>query len=169
MKEEAVLMEHLLMLQSVPLFTAMTLEQLEAIHRCLNEQHYTLGEHVFAEGDVGDEMYIVAEGEIEIVIEVENAEPLLLATVLPGSYFGEMAVLDNEPRSATARVSKDARLLTLKGEQLKELIYVMPEIAFTIFKVLSERLRKSDRRLDSLLKERNQGQPEGSKRKITSR
>lgn len=157
LREEVVLMEHLLMLQSVPLFTAMTLEQLEAIHLCLSEQHYTLGEHVFAEGDVGDEMYIVAEGEIEILINPENSDPLLLATVSPGSYFGEMAILDNEPRSATARVSKDARLLTLKGEQLKELVYVMPDIAFTIFKVLSQRLRKSDRRLDSVLKERKEG------------
>ena len=146
-------MEHLLMLQSVPLFATMTLEQLEAIHLCLSEQHYTLGEHVFAEGDVGDEMYIVTAGEVEILIKPDSAEPLHLATVNPGSYFGEMAILDNEPRSATARVSKDARLLVLKGEQLKELVYVMPDIAFTIFKVLSQRLRKSDRRLDSLRRE----------------
>lgn len=153
LREEGVLMEHLLMLQSVPLFATMTLEQLEAIHLCLSEQHYTLGEHVFAEGDVGDEMYIVAQGEIEIVIKPDSTEPLHLATVAPGSYFGEMAILDNEPRSATARVSKDTRLLVLKGEQLKELVYVMPDIAFTIFKVLSQRLRKSDRRLDSLRRE----------------
>jgi HEAT repeat protein len=153
-REDAVLMEHLLMLQSVPLFATMTLEQLEAIHHCLTEQHYTLGELIFAQGDVGDEMYIVVEGEVEILIQADTAEPILLAKVGPGSYFGEMSVLDNEPRSAAARVSADARLLVLKGEQLKELVYVMPEIAFTIFKVLSERLRRSDKRLDSLLRER---------------
>jgi HEAT repeat protein len=148
-REESVLMEHLLMLQSVPLFATMTLEQLEAIHLCLSEQHYTLGELIFDEGDVGDEMYIVAEGEVEILLKLDTPEPILLATVGPGAYFGEMAILDNEPRSAAARVSQDARLLVLKGEQLKELVYVMPEIAFTIFKVLSERLRRSDRRLGS--------------------
>jgi hypothetical protein len=152
-REEGVLMEHLLMLQSVPLFATMTLEQLEAIHLCLSEQHYTLGELIFAEGDVGDEMYIIVEGEVEILIKLETPQPFLLATLGPGSYFGEMSVLDNEPRSAAARVSKDARLLVLKGEQLKELVYVMPEIAFTIFKVLSERLRRSDKRLDSLVRE----------------
>lgn len=152
-REEGVLMEHLLMLQSVPLFATMTLEQLEAIHHCLTEQQYTLGELIFAEGDVGDEMYIVAEGEVEILIKLETPEPFLLTTVRPGAYFGEMSVLDNEPRSAAARVSQDARLLVLKGEQLKELVYVMPEIAFTIFKVLSQRLRRSDKRLDSLVRE----------------
>jgi ATP/ADP translocase len=155
-REEGVLMEHLLMLQSVPLFATMTLEQLEAIHLCLTEQHYTLGELIFAEGDVGDEMYIVVDGEVEILIKLETPEPFLLATVGPGSYFGEMSILDNEPRSAAARVAKDARLLVLKGEQLKELVYVMPEIAFTIFKVLSERLRRSDKRLDSLVRERKE-------------
>lgn len=152
-REETVLMEHLLMLQSVPLFATMTLEQLEAIHLCLTEQHYTLGELIFHEGDVGDEMYIVAEGEVEILLKLDTPEPILLAKVGPGAYFGEMSILDNEPRSAAARVSQDARLLVLKGEQLKELVYVMPEIAFTIFKVLSERLRRSDRRLGSASKE----------------
>ena len=154
--EERVLMEHLLMLQSVPLFATMTLEQLEAIHLCLSEQHYTRGELVFGEGDVGDEMYIVADGEVEILLNIDTAAPFSLSQVKPGSYFGEMSILDNEPRSAAARVSQDARLLVLKGEQLKELVYVMPEIAFTIFKVLSERLRRSDKRLDALVQERGE-------------
>jgi HEAT repeat protein/type III secretory pathway component EscS len=150
--EESQLMERLLMLQSVPLFSSMALEQLEAIHSCLTEQHYTKGEVIFNEGDIGDEMYIVADGVIEILLNLNSPEPLLLATVERGSYFGEMAVLDQDPRSAAARVSEDARLFVLKGEQLKELIYVMPEIAFTIFRVLSERLRRSDKRLHSMTK-----------------
>lgn len=145
--EEVELMERLLMLQSVPLFSAMTLEQLEAIHSCLTEQHYTKGEVIFNEGDIGDEMYIVADGQVEILLNLDSDEPLHLATVESGSYFGEMSVLDRDPRSAAARVTQDARLFVLKGEQLKELIYVMPEIAFTIFRVLSERLRRSDKRL----------------------
>lgn len=145
--EEVELMERLLMLQSVPLFSAMTLEQLEAIHSCLTEQHYTKGEVIFNEGDIGDEMYIVADGEVEILLNLDSDEPIHLATVESGSYFGEMSVLDRDPRSAAARVTQDARLFVLKGDQLKELIYVMPEIAFTIFRVLSERLRRSDKRL----------------------
>ena len=148
--EESQLMERLLMLQSVPLFSSMALEQLEAIHSCLTEQHYTKGEIIFNEGDIGDEMYIVADGQVEILLNMDTPEPLLLTTVERGSYFGEMAVLDQDPRSAAARVSEDARLFVLKGEQLKELIYVMPEIAFTIFRVLSERVRRSDKRLDSM-------------------
>lgn len=153
--EDSQLMERLMMLQSVPLFSAMTLEQLEAIHSCLTEQHYTKGEVIFNEGDIGDEMYIVADGSVEILLNMNSPEPLLLTTVGEGSYFGEMSVLDRDPRSAAARVGEDARLFVLNGEQLKELIYVMPEIAFTIFRVLSERVRRSDKRLDSLTRKDN--------------
>jgi HEAT repeat protein len=160
--EEKQLMERLLMLQSVPLFAAMTLEQLEAIHSCLSEQHYTKGEVIFNEGDIGDEMYIVADGQVEIYLSLNCPEPLHLATVEAGSYFGEMSVLDKDPRSAAAKVTQDARLFVLKGEQLKELIYVMPEIAFTIFRVLSERLRRSDRRLGSLTRKEGEAEPESS-------
>ena len=99
-----------------------------------------------ARGRIAD----VADGQVEILLNMDTPEPLLLTTVEKGSYFGEMAVLDQDPRSAAARVSEDARLFVLKGEQLKELIYVMPEIAFTIFRVLSERVRRSDKRLDSM-------------------
>lgn len=158
-REETVLMEHLLMLRNVPLFSSMTLEQLEAIHHCLSEQHYTAGETIFNEGDVGDEMYIVLEGEVDILIKLDTPNPIHLTSVGPDSYFGEMSVLDNEPRSAAARTSKESRLLMLKGEQLKELVYIMPEIAFTIFKVLSERLRRSDKRLDTLTRDQ---EPEGA-------
>ena len=158
LSEDRQLMERLLMLQSVELFSAMTLEQLEAIHSCLTEQHYTKGEVIFNEGDIGDELYIVADGQVDILLNLKSDEPLHLATVKAGNYFGEMSVLDRDPRSAAARVAEDARLFVLKGEQLKELIYVMPEIAFTIFRVLSERLRRSDRRLDSMT--RKEGEAE---------
>ena len=154
--EDLNFMDRLLMLQSVPLFSAMTLEQLEAIHSCLTEHHYTKGEVLFEEGDIGDEMYIVAEGQVKIFYTLKTSEPLLLTTVDAGSYFGEMSILDRDPRSAAARVSKNSRLFALKGEQLKELIYIMPEIAFTIFRVLSDRVRRSDKRLENLSKKQSQ-------------
>jgi CRP-like cAMP-binding protein len=64
-----------------------------------------------------------------------------------GSYFGEMAILSDEPRSATAVVSKPARLLSLRGEPLKELILDMPEISFEIFRVLTARVKAAEGRL----------------------
>lgn len=152
-REANTLVEHLIMLQKIPLFSGMTLEQLDAIHRCLCEQQYTKGELIFGEGDIGDEMFIILEGEVEILIKLDSDHPFLLSTIGSGAYFGEMSILDDEPRSAAARVSENARVLVLKGEQLKDLIFNMPELAFTIFKVLSARQRRSDKRLNELTKE----------------
>ncbi|MBI3929849.1 MAG: HEAT repeat domain-containing protein [Armatimonadetes bacterium] len=144
------MMERLLVLRKVPLFAQMTLEQLEAINQLLSEEEYLEGEVVFREGDVGDELYIVVEGEVTIVKSYGTAEELVLVKLGPGTYFGEMAILDDEPRSATVYCSKNSRLMVLKGEQLKELVFQMPEIAFEIFKVLTARIRSADTRLNEM-------------------
>lgn len=145
-------MEHLLVLRQVPLFSQMTLEQLEAINQLLSEEQYLKGEMIFREGDVGDELYIVVEGEVGIFINHGSSEQLMLTTIGAGQYFGEMAILDDEPRSASVVAMADTRVLVLKGEQLKELVFQMPEIAFEIFKVLTGRIRRSDQRLDEIAK-----------------
>jgi CRP-like cAMP-binding protein len=63
------------------------------------------------------------------------------------SYFGEMAVLDDETRTATIVVAKDARVASLAGERLKDLVFSMPEIAFEIFPEIIARVRRAERRL----------------------
>jgi len=144
------LMERLLMLRRVPLFAQMTLEQLEAINQLLQEEQYLQDEQVFREGDVGDELYILVDGEVRIMKGQGTPQELELKRMTSVDYFGEMAILDDEPRSAGVQVTKDARLLVLKGEQLKDLVLQMPEIAFEIFKVLTSRIRQADDRLRSL-------------------
>lgn len=144
------LMERLLMLRRVPLFAQMTLEQLEAINQLLQEEQYLEDEQVFREGDVGDELYILIDGEVRIMKGQGTPQELELKRVTPVNYFGEMAILDDEPRSAGVQVTRDSRLLVLKGEQLKDLVLQMPEIAFEIFKVLTSRIRQADDRLRNL-------------------
>lgn len=140
-------MERLLVLRKVPLFAHMTLEQLEAINQLVTEEQYLAGELIFREGDVGGELYLLVEGEVAVIKNHGTPAELTLTTLQGGSYFGEMAILDDEPRSASVLVSKDARVLALKGDRLKELVLQMPEIAFEIFKVLTSRIRSSDERL----------------------
>lgn len=145
-------MERLLILRRVPLFAHMTLEQLEAINQIIKEVQYLAGEVIFREGDVGSELFLLVEGEVRILKNYGTPQELLLSSLQGVSYFGEMAILDDEPRSASVVVSKDARLLSLEGERLKELIFQMPEIAFEIFRVLTQRVRVSDQRLQKMMK-----------------
>ncbi|HXE73919.1 MAG TPA: HEAT repeat domain-containing protein [Candidatus Nitrosotenuis sp.] len=140
-------MERLLVLRKVPLFAHLNLEQLEAISQIMTEVQYLEGEVIFREGDLGDQLYILVEGEVRVVKNYGTPQELHLTTLKAVSYFGEMAILDDEPRSATVVASRDARLLSLQGERLKELIFQMPEIAFEIFRVLTARIRTADQRL----------------------
>ncbi len=144
--------ERILVLRKVPLFAQMSLEQLVAIDQRLEEVEYLPGEVVFEEGQLGAELYILLDGAVRIV-KARNTDQELLLTRLEGvNYFGEMAILDDEPRSASVVVEKNSRLLVLKGEQLKDLVEQMPEMAFDIIKVLTARIRQADERLNQMAK-----------------
>ncbi len=139
-------MERLLALKQVPLFSHLSLEQLEAVLRIAKEQEYTAGEVIFREGDPGGVLYLLIEGNVEIYKDHGTPSQRLLNTLPEGSYFGEMAILDDEPRSATALTSRPCLLLCLDGTSLKELIQQMPQISFEIFRVLTARVRAAEAR-----------------------
>lgn len=145
-------MERLLLVRRVPLFSQLTLDQLEAINRLLDEENYLDGEVIVEEGAVGDRLYVLVEGEVEIFRDYQSEERLLLNRQRPVSCLGEMAVLDGRPRSATIVAVSDVRLLRLEGARLKELVLQMPEIAFDFFRVLNDRVRSADQRLSENLR-----------------
>ncbi len=145
-EEEA--MNRLLLLRRVPLFSQLSLAQVEEIDRILVEERYLPNEVIYREGDPGDRLYVLAEGGIEVWKNYGSPNQVRLATQDDVSCFGEMAVLDESPRSATIVAAEDTRLLSLDGTQLKELIMHRPEIAFDIFSVLVTRVRNADRRFE---------------------
>lgn len=140
-------MERLLLLREVPLFARLSLHQLEAIGSVMRESHYLAGEVVFREGDPGGELYLLLEGRVRIVKDHGTPDEVILGTVEAPGYFGEMAALDDRPRSATVVVADDARLLALDGDSFKDLMLQMPEIAFEVCRELSERVRNLDARV----------------------
>lgn len=149
-EEETV--ERLVILRKVPLFAQMNLDQLIAIDQRLEEAQYLPGEVVFEEGQLGAELYILLDGAVKIVKALGSEQELLLTRLEAVNYFGEMAILDDEPRSASVVVERNSRLLVLKGEQLKDLVEQMPEMAFEIIKVLTARIRQADERLNQMAK-----------------
>ena len=144
-------MERLLYLQRVPLFSQLTLEQLEAIDRILSEARYLKDEVICQEGEIGNELYVLIAGEVGVYKGYGTKQAVCLTTQTPVTCFGEMAVLCDEPRSATVVANEDARLLTLDGGRVKELIYQMPEISFDFFRVLTMRLNESNQRYQDLV------------------
>lgn len=140
-------MERLLALKQVPLFAQLSLEQLEAIQQISYELEYLANEAIVKEGDRGGDLYLLIEGTVKIFKDFGSPQERLLSTVEAVSYFGEMAALDDEPRSATVVAAVPSRMLRLEGDSLKELIHQMPEISFEIMRVLTGRVRDAEARL----------------------
>jgi len=111
---------------------------------------YRAGTVLFEEGQPGDYMYVVQTGEVEIRRQVGDTERVL--AVLPaGEFFGEMAILNGRPRSATAVVKLDARLLVIEGKTFEAMLRARPEIALRIIKALATRLESANQHVELLL------------------
>lgn len=108
------------------------------------------GEYVFREGDLGTEMYVINEGKVEILNQVGDEEQVL-AVLEKGDFFGEMSVLEDLPRAASARAATDIRLLQINGSTFDFLLQGNPEIAVRMMRKLSRRLRETDEMLKSVL------------------
>jgi HEAT repeat protein len=146
-REEASLMERLLALKQIPLFSQLSLEQLEAVQRISSEVEYLANETIMREGDRGGDLYLLIDGMVTIFKDYRTPNETMLSKVSAISYFGEMAAIDDRPRSATVVASERSRLLRLDGESLKDLIRQMPEISFEIMLILTARVRSAEKRL----------------------
>jgi len=111
---------------------------------------FKAGSVLFEEGQPGDYMYVVTAGEVEIRRQVGETERVL--AVLPaGEFFGEMAILNARPRSATAVVRVDSRLLVIEGSTFEAMLRARPEIALRIIKALALRLENANQHVELLL------------------
>jgi CRP/FNR family cyclic AMP-dependent transcriptional regulator len=111
---------------------------------------YEAGAVLFREGDAGDVMYVVQSGEVEIRRVVGDVERVL--AVLPaGEFFGEMALINDRPRSATAVVKRTARLLVIEPRTFEAMLRGRTEIAIRLIKTLAGRLERANQQIELLL------------------
>ena len=104
-------------------------------------------EVIFEEGNNGDEMYIVHSGVVQLV-KKSTAGEIVIATIQPGEFFGEMALVDNAPRSVSAVAGADqTRLLALDRDKFLFLVSHQPAFALTVMHVLCQRIREMNERL----------------------
>ncbi len=129
-------MDRLLILKSVSLFTETPDETLAEVVGLLEEAEVKAGETIFEKGDIGDCLYIIADGRVR----VHDGE-MTLNYLGWRDVFGEMAVLDPEPRSASVTAAEDTVLLRLDRAPLYEVMAERPEVASGIIRILSRHLR----------------------------
>ena len=101
---------------------------------------YADGEIITRQGDVGDCMFVIQEGQVQVLVEQDGVEtPLRIAN--EGEFMGEMAIFDHEERSATLRALGEARLLTIDKKNFLKRIHKDPSLAFRLVQSMSHRVR----------------------------
>ena len=135
------LFEKVLLLKSSDIFNEINTEDLRFVADALEEERFFIDDRIFEKNDRGEYMYLITEGEVGIALEKNNDN--YVATMSVGECFGEMNLLDDLPRSASAVVLQDATLLKLSRARLHGLIMSYPELGLGMLKSLSLKLRET--------------------------
>jgi len=133
--------EKVLFLKGVDLFKTIPAEELSHIAQITDEVECTPKQLIFTEGDQGDAMYLIVDGEVKV-----HSGKQVFATLGTRQCFGEMSILDAEPRSASITALSDLTLLKIHREDFGEILAEKPEISRGIIKVLTGRLREANKR-----------------------
>src|SRR5438132_3345427 len=129
-------------LEKSGLFGRLGPEDLGALGRMARERSFRAGQEIFKEGDAGDGMYVVKEGLVEISVLVRQNARHIFSQVLPGDIFGEMAVLEDKPRSASAVARQAAVVYFIPRAEMLELVDRSPALAQALLREISRRLRE---------------------------
>jgi CRP/FNR family transcriptional regulator, cyclic AMP receptor protein len=130
----------------IPLFQGLSDEDREALAERLAERTFKAGDIVFSQGEKGSSMYVVQSGAVQIYLlsKERDIPPVVLKDLHTGEYFGELAIFDDKPRSASVRVVVDTVLLELTREELGEHLGRSRKAAMTILAEMAERLRETN-------------------------
>jgi CRP-like cAMP-binding protein len=126
-------------MRDVPLFAGLLRSELDRIALVMNPREVAAGEVVCVEGEPGSEFYLIAAGEAEIERGGQTVAKLSV-----GDHFGELALLDRGPRSATVRAVTDLRLYVLRDESFAAVLNEVPALAQKLLAAMARRLREAD-------------------------
>jgi signal transduction histidine kinase len=129
-------------LESIALFRSLNREELQALRFITQERQFASGLEIFQEGTPGDGVYFVKDGQVEISGLVGGNTRRVFSQLGPGEIFGEMAVIEHRPRSATATALKDTVVYFIPRGEMLSLIERSPSLAFNLLQQISHRLRE---------------------------
>jgi CRP/FNR family cyclic AMP-dependent transcriptional regulator len=135
------------LLGRVPVFSALSSDELEQVARVAMQRRFDAGEVVFKEGDEGSTCYIVRSGRARAIREHPDGRSITLAHFGPGDIFGEMAMLDGERRSATVEATEGTEAIAILSTDMHRLLREHPDISVKLIAALGQRLRDTNERL----------------------
>ncbi|MBI2567681.1 MAG: SpoIIE family protein phosphatase [Candidatus Schekmanbacteria bacterium] len=143
------------MLRKIPFLTDLSDKQLSEVAPYFTERSYAAGEFIIREGQVGDELFVVKSGSVKVSKNTVDGTEQIASVGKPGTFYGEMALLEDRPRSANVIALEDTETMVLSRVNFKELLVRFPDINLGMLRALSNRIREADAGFIRDLQERN--------------
>ena len=137
-------------LRSVPLFSSVPEEQLRLLTTLVTRRSTTRGSIIMAAGDPTDSLYIILSGRLKVMMSDADGKEVILSLLGPGEFFGEMGLIDDNPRSASVVAIEPCELLAITRRDFKKCMTDNAEMAMAVMRGLVRRLREADRKIGSL-------------------
>ena len=138
-------------LRSVPLFREVPETDLQAMAELMRERRQPRGSLILTQGDEGETLFLIRSGQVKISVVAEDGREVILSVLGAGSFFGEMALLDDQPRSAHVFAMEETQLLGLRREDFRAQLARSPQLGIALLRELSRRLRRADDTIASLM------------------
>jgi CRP-like cAMP-binding protein len=138
-------------LASIPLFSGLHRDELAKFAELTRERAYPKGSVILFQDDPGDSLFVLRQGRVKVVLIGEDGREVILGVLEPGAHFGELALIDDQPRSAHVIAMDDAQLLILRREDFRRRVEANPTIAWALLTELSRRLRRADQKIGGLV------------------
>lgn len=138
------------LLGNVPMFSGLQEEELNAMSRVAVAKNFPKHAIILREGDKTDALYIIVSGKVKVMLSTGGGKEVILAILGKSEFFGEMALLDEQPRSADVVVMEPTQLLVISKTDFINCIAHNPQMSFKIMQGLIQRLRRADRKIQSL-------------------
>ena len=137
-------------LKAVPLFASFPEEQLRMLTTMVARRSATRNTTIMSSGDATDSLYIVLSGRLKVMMSDSEGKEVILSILGPGEFFGEMGLIDDEPRSASVITIEPCELLSIQKRDFKRCLAENFEMAMAVMRGLVRRLREADRKIGSL-------------------
>ena len=138
-------------LGTVPLFSGLDRSELQNFAELTRERSYPRGSVILFENDPGDSRFVVRSGRVKVVLIGEDGREVILGVLGVGQHFGELALIDEQPRSAHVIAMEDASLIVLRREDFRKRVESNPAVAWSLLTELSRRLRSADDKIGGLV------------------
>lgn len=138
-------------LLTVPLFKSLGAAEVANFATLAREKSYPRGSVILFEDDPGDSLFVVREGRVKVVLVAEDGREVILGILGVGEHFGELSLIDDQPRSAHVVAMEDSALLVLRREDFRRRVEQNPAVAWALLMELSRRLRRADEKIGSLV------------------